>query len=467
MRKVSLSLIPVFVALLSLSAYAQERDVKTGGAGKEETLKLTINGGWNVGWVHVSGDLIDMSFGNTSEPQAESVITGNVYLDIHASLQEKIDLHLRISNVNMIGGPQKDTGSSEVLGLAPLEANGPGPILEIDEAYVTIAEVFDPAITLTFGLHNVVFDVRGSGDPMMLALGHCEDPWATMDAYSNSGEYPGTTHDESGFAGMSFAYTREKYQIGVGILQNSDDSGARYKERVFYANAIFDVTEDGSQVGIIAVWSFGSGVWNSAGEEEDILTFGVSANVHVATDIDVFAEVYINTGTYDSNPGGTDEDAAGMAWRIGGHIEFPGNTPAWAELSIKNLSGMDSTESDEREGFFSYENDDDMLFYDSNEWGIDLDQNIMMIKIKAGVTLTNGIVLIGKLAMVDLVEDDDGSITDDSLGMEFNATLEYPFTKNAKVYLTLGLISGGDYWDYLNCREDGGMMFLFGTQADF
>jgi hypothetical protein len=465
MRKVSLSLIPVFVALLSLSAYAQERDVKTGGAGKEETLKLSINGGWNVGWAHWSGDLVDIATGSSSYDRAESAITGYIYLDIHASLQEKIDLHVQVSNAHMIGGPFKTTSTSQVLGLGTLDADGPGPVFEIDQAYVTIAEVFDPAVTLTFGLQNVVFDLRGTGNPMFLALGLCEGPWGNI---TSSASYFGTTHDESGFAGLTFAYTREKYQIGVGILQKSDSTAARQKERVFYANAIFDVTEDGSQVGIIACWSFAGADGPGRGREEDVLTFGVAANVHVATDIDVFAEVYFNTGTVISNPGGTDTDAGGLGWKVGGYIDFPGNTPAWAELSIKSLSGADNTDATEREGFFAYENDDDMLFYDSNEWGIDLDQNIMMIKLKAGVTLTNGIVLIGKLAMCDMIEDNGGAITDDSYGMEFDATLEYPFTKNAKVYLTIALISGGDYWeDTVGTREAGGMMFLFGTEAAF
>lgn len=473
MRKATLSLIPAFVVAFSVSAFAQaERDVKTGGAGREETLKVTINGGWDVVWAHFERDAADIiTFGGQPFPQ--SFMTGRLYLDLHASLQDNVDIHVRIQNLNNTGFPFRALGSPNLDAtdggqIVPLGMTDPFSLLELDEVYASIREIIDPAVTLTVGLQTYVWDPTGSGTPMLLALGRSEPLWPKV---RNTNIPMGASRAEAGFAGARIDYAREKFALTVGFFQTNTigaSLGIEGKERVFFVNASFDVTEDGSRVGVIAALFNGDGTGGGNGKKDQILTLGGGARVRVGTDINVFGEVYVQSGSASDL---FSVDAAGLMFRVGGHIAFPGSTPAWVEVSYISVSGDDPTDGGKDANFYSYENDDDMVMFSSSEWGIDLDDNYVMIKIKAGVSLstgggTNNLRLIGKVALVS-VHDDTG-FPDDSWGMEVNATLEYLFNKNVKVYVTVAHMSGGDIQEAFSARAvDSGLMFLIGTAGEF
>jgi len=489
MRKATpFSLIPLFVVAFSISAFAQaERDVKTGGAGREETLKLTINGGWNVAWLHVSHALTELPDAGTGGGTGSTLsqVVGTLNIDLRASIQDNIDVMVRIERPFGLdsGIESAEFGSGGFSYSFAFNAFGFGgdPVgsnLVASQVYLTVRELFDPAITLTVGQFGHKFDVRGTGDAMNLDLGNSEPlgPNFDVDAGSSGDGVPnGVARGVAYWAGVRVSYSRDKFALNAGLMQHDELPGGidahDQLERVFFVDATFDVTEDGSKVGVLGTWTFTDFGFPGDGKDDSFITIGASANIHVATDIDVFVEIYMVKGDYGNFPGpSTDIDALG--YRVGAHMKFPGSTPAWVEVSVKSLSGGKSTDADDLR-YKSYENDDDMLYFDSNEYGIDLDENVFMIKVKGGVSLstgggTNNLNLIGKIAIVQAEEDFDLS-PEDTWGNEFNATLEYMLNKNAKIYVTLGYVFSADIFaaPVGFATEDSGLMFLVGTSGNW
>jgi hypothetical protein len=191
----------------------------------------------------------------------------------------------------------------------------------------------------------------------------------------------------------------------------------------------------------------------------EVLSFGGCVLGQVTPDITAFAEVCVQTGTaFDAV--NMDQDALGF--QVGAKMAFPASK-AWVELGIVSLSGDDPGTADYEE-FQSYENNDDLVILESNEWGMDLDSNLFAIKVKGGIQLEK-INLIGKIATAKL--DDDQGLGEDDLGIEFDATVEFPLNKNAKLYFTFAMVTGNDVVDTAYGADDSAMVFLLGTQGAY
>jgi hypothetical protein len=346
---------------------------------------------------------------------------------------------------------------------------------------------------MSFGLQDALFDVRGRGNAMLLDLAHAESPWGEI-----GNAWFSVVRVEQGPAGLRGSYHTDGLEIEAGILQIDAGQGVSGLERVAYADAVFDLDEFNGRIGVIAA------LFSGPGKGESVITLGGAFCFQLTSEIELFGELYFQTGTAVSQgettldgigPFGQDADAAGVAWVVGGLLKAEGPTETWVELSVISISGFEqstvslaatsgvsggnlATNVDETAEFLSYENNDDMLILDSNEWGFDIDNNIVQIKVKSGMAISTGrsiphdLRLVGKLALADTVEDfvvTDGVLTtEDAWGIEFDARIEYLLNRNAVIHLTFAYLFGSDVMEHFNDEdEDSMILFLLGTTATF
>lgn len=503
---------PGCFALIALSAFAQEPRVRTGGEGRESTVRLFVNGGWEIGIAHESGRFRESAYRlvrgagvPAGAREGHTFANGAVHLDVHAVLEGDVGVYVRLQNTRYRSSDRLPPGfRPDVFGPGISEfsrsnlAGGSGDVeLELKRAEIRLNDVFARGVTLRLGVQDAVFDVRGRGDAFFLDVSRAESPWGEI-----GNAWFGPVRKENSALGLHLGIGR----FGIGLFQVGDaahrllaiPAGDAAEERLAFVTAVFDLDEAGSRAGGIVA------LMNGTAHGDDVWTIGAAASVRLTGRLEVFGELYAQAGTaiqagnseLDAAVTGfvpvTDLEARGRAGRIGARLEFPGGSPAWIELAVLYISGFEQdaarmstgtgdlagvpANSETRE-FLSYENNDDMMILDSNEWGFDIDDNILQVKVKGGLSFGGGgpegtaWTLVGKMAWARAVEKylvGPGPASEDDYGIELDVTVGYDFNRNADLFLTVARLFNSDLMALFNRGADESMfLVLLGTSGRY
>lgn len=498
MKKATL-LIPVLVLSLAFTAFAQERPVQTGGAGKDETVKLMVNGWANVYWALTNGDLNESSGwaagglpAGSDENDTNSGLVAELSLRFGVTLQDKVDVVVELRT--------RDTdGDFGVDGTNYLGGSNTGGTADptVRQGYIQVGELIGAEWTTRLGLQPVKFDVRGRGNALFLDSDNAE---SAFDAVAIGGfddditgvirVWPETLRDELVPAGITFAFKREKLGIQFGAVEmvpaeSGGDFNLTNDESLYFVDFTYDLDDQGSKFGgILALMKAGennSSVWTLGG--------AVSHKGLGQKGMEVFAEAYFQTGTaYDdpnATPGAANDDVDVGGWLLNGGVrfEFESQGQPWIEASILYVTGadtpnngggtLDATE-DETDEFFSYEGNDDLLIVEDHVVGLDIDNNYWTVRAKAGTTFQTGagknnLKAEVKIAVITLVEEVRvGTNTEDAMGWEFDAGFTYVLNKNASVYLSGGWLTGADVLELFTAeKEDSAFALKLGTWVNW
>jgi hypothetical protein len=485
----------LLISLLAVLAQA-ERDVKTGGPGKEETLRLMINGGIDMALAYDSAQLRETELwinggvapGNPlTEPYY--YFNGPAWVSFWATLQDNVEMNLTIRTI-----PFRDTIHAHLpVGGQPIAdrrnwGDDLNETVTVKYAYLRIKELFDPAWSLSVGQMDVIWDVRGKGNAFFLDVAHSETPWGDVIR-----AWASTIRTEEYPVGMKVNYQRDAFTAELGLFPVTHDpqnfffaggvKNQSNQQALYYVNAIYNFGDGGSRIGIIGA------LFHGFTPDDNVFTVGVSGVFVPCKDLEFFAEGYgqwgqawtKNRATFVGPAFTEDGDQSAYATLVGSRLDIAGELSGFVELHFLCVSGQDmkngtrfdnalglaSPNADRSTEFMSYENYDVMLLLNSNEWGYDFDTNIMQVTLQGGLMLSSGapmknnIHLILKLAYAVAPEKwevaaagSHGATSQDQYGFEIDFTIRWYMNKNANIYWSVGFLAGSEIIKMFSNEED-------------
>lgn len=272
-------------------------------------------------------------------------------------------------------------------------------IFEIDQAYVDIDEFGYEDLSFKLGIYEIAYDFLGNDNPFFLAIGRCEDAFTNNFQPLGSGELelngPGLASTiEAG--GVAFSYKKKKkhmqfrgdmlFVTTVETRQTNQDremfalvgSFAFPREKAYDAKVMITLANI-SQKPSSRIW-----------------TLGVSSAFKMSPGLELFAEAYGQTGIYWNNydplldPPNISSQADDITHEaFGGYGGFKYTAPKspWKwhfGLEWWWLSGDPDRDDGKQQSFVSYEDVDDTIILEENNYGYDLDTNYSAVKMRFG-----------------------------------------------------------------------------------
>lgn len=370
-----------FLLALGLRAQAQERPVMT-SKDLSDTVKVTVTGVFDLDYVwrdeHITAFTGGVGGNTPADADSENTFEGSVALRLHAELSD------RISAVFEFGTKRADAGALAIFA-APSAGTGSAALgLKVREAHIAIAELYLPELTAQMGIADWGFDLRGKGSSMAFDPHHSQnfirnvnagpDTDATLNA--RAGDY-----QEFEPVGFWLRYNREKIVLDLVALPAVIEGGSTNNDEALYAlDLLYKLDEKGSRAGFIV-----SAV-SSPGGSSVIYTYGGGVDWRGTTNLDVYGEVYYQTGR--NNTGGISPtlDVAAYAYQVGAEYSIPGDAQGWVGANLTYYSG-DSEANGKSSSFTSYEHVHDLLILEDMYFGYDWDSNYRAIKVMGGFSM--------------------------------------------------------------------------------
>ncbi len=421
MRK-SLWLAPALVLGLAAPAWAQQ-GLST-DKGRTDTVKVTVLFDADVDFV-VRNYALAITLGADGGTQTWEA---NARIGFNVELTEKISFLVSVANQRLDGSPAL-MGND---GLTP----------EIWDLQIKIAELFNPAVTVTIGTHNdLSYDIRGNGHSFYFpgrSAGFDRDLSATT---IGSADWRTPT-------GVVVGYNTEDLNLGVALLPAvseglmADDDEAAYFLWLYYN---LKSLGKGSRIGALVA----TNSWAGAETATRTISVGASLKDLGMKNLEIFAEIYIQNG--DAGVAGPDTlDAKGQAIYVGGNYLVNADNNTWFELSFTRLSGDDDPADTEVGNFLNYDNVEDLLVFEGATFGLNIASNMQAIKVSGGMSFTSGAMknnvnLTVLLGLCTAVEDFAGvSGTTDKIGTEIDVKLVFWHSKAVSTDINLAIVSGSD-----------------------
>ncbi|GEM_PF-3326599 len=508
MKKLGYILPPLFVFAFALTANAQKVDTSQNNG---DTLKVTVTGGIDFHYVYRDNELTAMGAGGSSAlgipSSSTNTFEGPLALRLDIELSEKINAVLSLRTQQVDGGTalfanfkaasSSDTGFLAAGGGTDTNrwgANGEELGLFVDEASVTLNELFNPGLKLTAGIVPVSFDVRGKGSAFFFDPRHSSTLTKNISGTTVVG---GTTvggtgtvlgfSDELQPAGTHLVYSKDAISLGLYLLPAIIEGGAQTEDEAAYGVWFFYALESvgkGSRVGALVNWSTtgGAPVGGLSGgltdHNNNIFTIGLGGDIQgLVEGLELYLEIYFQFGRTDDA-----HTARGWAMQLGGQYNLPNNeNNIWFGLNFKYVSG-DTDVTDERSsGFVSYENVNDTIVLEDQYFGLDLDTNYWTIQGSVGAAFTAGSgalknnvevsLLFGffKLAQ-DVGTDGAGNGETDDIGHELDLRAKLWVSKQVSFDTAFGILFGSDIAEDAKGVDDGNrttFLWTVGTNVRF
>lgn len=339
----------------------------------------------------------------------------------------------------------------------------PSRLLEVDQAYVHIDEFGFPSLSLRLGIQEIVYDLLDDNNPFFLAIGRCEDAFTDNFQVPGSGllelNGPGLAGTiEAGGARASitakssrFVYRGDLVYASVLETRQTDQD----REVIALVNTVF-VPNDKEPIGkvMMTLASFqhdpSSRFW----------TLGLGSSVMASKTLELFAEGYGQLGTYIRNydpavdppqlctdPKYTGKDIYQQAF--GGRSGFKYTSPgAWKwhiGLEWWWLSGDRERTDRRQQNFISYEDVDDLIILEENNYGYDLDTNYSALKFRTGFKPSrdwsvNFLYANVRTARTLKANPTLGYRGWDKIGDEFDIQLKWDYTEDISFRAGMGLL---------------------------
>jgi len=331
--------------------------------------------------------------------------------------------------------------------------------LLVEKAWLRRSWSLVPGIEETLGVQN--FAPQPAGSPsIFLDLGHAESPWgelpdSTAPPFPTSGTntLPQTRRDELQPVGAVFAGYYAQLDWALFLFPAVVEGGKPSDDEAVYGfHVSVPVGKTGSRVEGIATAFAGDAT------EQLLYTGGIGGMVIVGP-LEAGAEGYVQFGE-----AGTDLDAKGRALRARAQVSF-GDLAL--EAGYVYLSGDEDGLDDEESRFFSYENNDEFLILESNEFGLDLDNNLRswrvavegpVLDVGAAGALEAGLRIGGFRFDREVPLPPDPVLgtpaREDSLGIETNLTLRLPLSGAVSLDASFAFLFGAKALEIFTRREE-------------
>ncbi len=477
MRKIGITLAPLFILALAFSAFAQEKPITT-LKDRADTVKVTVSGAVVLDYVWRSGPLAAYTTDIESTPAVprdENTFEGELGIQLDIELSDKVNA------VVQIGRERVDANTFIVF-------TGNGQVdwqeIVIREMRVNINEFLTPQLSMQVGIPTWSFDVRGKGNSFAFDPRHAQsatrNAGTTQDVTGTLGARGGAP-DELDPMGAVLTYKMDALTLDLVFLPMVIEGGPPSEDEALYAVDLWYNLEQvgkGSRVG--GILALGSG----ADHPTSVFTIGGGAVLkELVPGLEIYGEVYFQFGDAGKNALGDDADAAGLALQVGAQFNFESDLAPWIGANITMISGDgdDTIDDTDVDRFLGYENINDLIIIEDMCFGLDWDTNCFAIERSGGLAFSvgggkNNIELSAILGITRTMEDVYFGVAvggEDALGTEFDARMKWHITKQASLNAAVGFLFGSDILEESmggsanDNSEDNAMMYTVGADLKF
>lgn len=473
-----------------------------------EGVDLTISGDVNIDYAQIDGNLLELQsrlatasttfklnkdttqvrVSNAPRINSIDLFTGRFTLRGDLSWGDRVSGRVEFETKSIAdGGAALGTAADD---WNRIGADGADKDLEVEQAYIDIKQVVTDFITLRLGMQDVRYKNTVHEDPFFMDLTESESAWsgASSDGYRLTNSVNRTTLEPVGIlARLAMAeqpWTLDLFYFTVSENIAGGTGEAKQDERIAGAVFSYDLAGivaalDALKAGIMLV-QFGGGTASPSATArqggQNVRTWGLNFDLMaMEKQIEVFGEFYTQSGTvFEDTSARGDLDQSGQAFQFGArYVPAMENLKNyWAELKYSKISGDENPADSDNEQFMSYENVDDFIVMESNDFGLDWDANYKAWKLKVGA---NDIAALGEFGKISatlkygMFKTDETVYTidatgaggtlagttnqfaaigsGDKLGNEFDLNVELSHSKNVRFYWTYGLLMGSDALD--------------------
>jgi len=444
MKKVGLCLMIAVLCICFIST-TNAQGVKTGGQA-DSAKDITITGG--IDTLMVSRDT-GVTSGICGVPKAgEFFMAPLIALNLDAEVAEKVSGYICLADRLYNGYAAPDAGATR------LGCSNTNPAFT--QAYVKVSEFVDQKVSFTLGLQDLKYTLRKGEGAFFL------------DVASNLNTL-GTNAEFGGLKGCYGDMAKDNYAV-EGFYGTIQETGIVNRDaNIKGVNVDYKLPGENNMLKVILTSMTGM---PAVIRQANIMTIGVGCDYWAMPALDVYGEVYNQSGPF--KVGAVKCTQAAMAYRIGADYKIEHELKPVVGLSYWNLSGDKASSAKKNEGFMSYENVQSAMIIEDNAYGLDRNNNYNAIKVDAGITTALDINHDGKGEPVDVklligMFNDNQAVAagvSKVLGTEIDLAATLHYTESLAFTLGLDMLSGAKE---LKDRglEGSAQMITFDTRLKF
>lgn len=450
MKRFVCSMLVLGLALsLAPFAAAQGGPAVTGMGGEDRALGIQLYGDLDLQMRYSNGAF---NYGAYGSNEANWMGSPKLDLFLSAALADKASVLVQMQVPRVSGGNTQAFGPAASFG---------EHWVSVHQAYLKLDQLVTQDLSMTFGVQEVVLDLVGRGNPLVVALGRAEvlDPGAPF----FSGK------DESEVGGLRLDYKLgDAGNITVFHMINVNEGNVVDNEYMTAVDVTYKVMEKMTVEGMFGLMNVGG----LSGSEIWVLGGGVSSNGEFVDGLNFYGQIYFEFGDY-----ATDVDASGLMVDVGADYTFDIAWKPCVGVEYLFVTGDDGTSADENEAFVSYEDNNDLVVLEDKEFGFDIDENYSVIKLRASIQgdllespVKDAFKLEVLLGIAKLDEEVAGTLPgttpSDKIGTELDVKASWMASKQLKVYTGIGWLFGSEVLEN-DLDEKTAFTFFAGTSVTF
>ena len=445
-------------AMLAMAVQGSDHKIDT-HQDRASTVKVTISGDIDLEYLFRDrtlsasrGSYGSYGGGAGADGRGEGVIQAGAGVRLDVDLTESVRIILSLHNKRFEAAGAPPDPTPDILGRNP-----EGVQMLVDEASITLNELFTPGLSLSLGVVPVTFDVRGKGSAFFFDPANSGSLFGNARSSVSGGNgQPTSEKDNLSPTGMHAVYAKETLSAGLFLLPAVIEGGSAKADESAYG--LWFMTHvpslgSGSRLGALICVAGGN---EGTGSDSSLFTLGVGGDLRGwVPGLELYGEFYRQFGNVGSIAGET-LHAGGWALQAGGEYHLPdGGINPWFGLNLTFFSGdSDQSAGDTRvDAFLSYENVNDLMILEDQFFGMDIDTNYWAVKPQAGCALTvgsgalkNNLALSLSMGFAKCAKSIDFGAAGkkDDLGFEMDLKCAYSLSKQATVKLGAGALFGSD-----------------------
>lgn len=294
----------------------------------------------------------------------DSFWSGRVGLRADVTLKHDVSAVLELENKDF------DEGANVAWGTDPED-----DLVRIQQAYVEVARFVDAPLTLRLGVQDVRVRNRALDEPFFLDLGESESFSA---GFSTTGNQVNSTADRDVREAVGLKLTWDVAPVAsvhaLGMVYG--EAGASKDDEQVYAILANAAVSDRLALWLMAAWVAG------AGHDQDVWTVAAGADLFLGgtKGLELFAEGYLQRGHLVQHV-----RKSAFAFQAGARVVDVVPELLWLEAACALRTGNEEPGDGRDETFQSYENENRFLILQSAEFGLDVDTNVRLARLTAGL----------------------------------------------------------------------------------
>ncbi len=423
--------------------------------------QITVSGSVDLDYLQRNGTLNEASHwvpgglpAGSPLADGDNRIVPKIILDLDVQLNPVWEARIRLANHRIHYDTSSVPEQTKSLG-------GDGTPFFIERAWIRGKEFLGEGITLSIGAMDYSIEPTGAAS-IFLDAGRAESPWgelpdSTAPPFPTAGTntVPQTRRDELQPTGLLVNFREGDFHADFLAFPAMVEGGMAAADEALYGARVAFPMDDSSihLEAILTLMAGGTDLDGSGVRDQRLYTFGIGNrwrfDCPTGMTLEIGTEGYWQFGNAGRLAGETLR-AEGRAARFRARVSYG---EVWMEAGYVYLSGDQTGLDDKEQRFLSYENNDEFLIVESNEFGLDVDNNLRSWRWAFGGTLIEASTMPPLLAELRVggfrfdrsvprpPDPFPGTVArSHDLGTEIDGALRIPFSEAMTLELVAGIL---------------------------